>query len=40
MNEMKQNLGPSNFAKKPESSIIKITKFNDSYFEVAHLGRP
>ena len=37
--------GPSNVAKRAaeilqQSSPIKVTKFNGSYFKVARLGRP
>ena len=38
-------ISPSNFAKRPaeiqqQSSTIKVTKLNDFYFKVAHLGYP
>ena len=40
-----ETLGPSNLVKRPseiqqQSSQIKVSKFNGSYFKVARLGRP
>ena len=43
--DINETPGPSNLSKRPaeiqqQKSKIKVTKFNDSYFKVARLGRP